>query len=570
MRRPRGVAVLLFGVWGVSSSSALGAVTFVCTLDSTAPNGNDVVTLECFLQTDTTFTLNSYRVTYPCLATPVGGTTGSVGHLSIVTVPCTFAGEDPVCYIDGYQAICGNPTVCFSSAQCGGNPCLEDPMNPGVRYCENSGTCSDPSPVIDTIRDDYVFRGVTDFVETVGVDDCPGTLPFVGGSAPAGTGALLTPTGPGNPPKYVGTFRYRVSDCAAGSFSLNEVGNSTPPNANDATRAVNTSGTPQQVLDSIATITVDVGLCCSNGSTCLGDFNPYCCRNVQGGLLSKPESSCVVPPVGSCTCSDDSHCDDGNACTNNFCAPGNPFSNSVGCLYVDNVPNGFCCDPLGVQPLDPIDDGNPCTEDYCQNDVYPAVHDAEAANGNFCPDDGNECTHDTCFNGTCVHDAAAANGDPCANDGNSCTVDFCSNGTCVHSASAANGLPCPGDGVYCTYDVCNAGTCTHPNINTLPCQQLADCPPNAKSCTGSVGNPGLCVCMPPSGPCYGDIYPPPNGDGICDLSDLLCGLDGFANQSLCPQADIFPCEGDGSIDVGDILGLLDGFAGIANCLHSCG
>jgi hypothetical protein len=566
MRRPLGVAVALAGVTGGWIGSVFGSVTFDCIPDNSAPDGNDVVRVDCFLQTDTAFTLNSYQLTYPCAGALQGGASGSLDHLVIPGLPCTFAGADPDCYVDGFQAICTGSTVCFTSAQCGGNPCLEDPSNPGVRYCLNSGSCADSSPFVDTLRDDYVFRGVADFTSQVGTDICPGTLPFVGGSAPAGTGASLTP-GPG---KYAGSFRYRASDCAVGSFSLDVVGNGNPPNAGNATRALNTSGTAQLVLGSATTITVDTGLCCTNGSTCTGDFNPFCCRNVQGGLLSKPESTCLPPLPGTCTCTDNSHCEDYDACTNNVCAPMNPLSDAVGCVYSNNIPAGFCCDPLGIQPLDVIDDDNPCTVDSCEGGVYPAVHDAGAANGNFCPDDGNICTVDTCVNGVCNHSATAANGNTCTEDGNLCTVDFCSNGTCVHSASMANGLGCQGDGVFCTYDVCNAGVCTHPNINTLPCQQLTDCPPNASSCTGSVGNPGLCVCTPPAGPCYGDVYPSPSGDGICDLADILCAIDGFGNPALCPQADIAPCEGDGEIDVSDILGVLDGFAGTANCLHPCG
>jgi len=105
----------------------------------------------------------------------------------------------------------------------------------------------------------------------------------------------------------------------------------------------------------------------------------------------------------------------------------------------------------------------------------------------------------------------------------------------------------------------------------LPCEQLSDCPPNATGCTGSIGNPGLCVCTTPSGPCYGDVFPPPpNGNHVVDIDDILCALDGFTNFSLCPQSDIFPCGGNGIIDVDDLLAILDAFSGIAQCGVPCG
>jgi len=55
-----------------------------------------------------------------------------------------------------------------------------------------------------------------------------------------------------------------------------------------------------------------------------------------------------------------------------------------------------------------------------------------------------------------------------------------------------------------------------------------------------------------------------------DIDDILCSLDEFVANGLCPQADIFPCGGDGAMDVDDILAMLDAFAGFAHCGCPCG
>jgi hypothetical protein len=59
---------------------------------------------------------------------------------------------------------------------------------------------------------------------------------------------------------------------------------------------------------------------------------------------------------------------------------------------------------------------------------------------------------------------------------------------------------------------------------------------------------------------YGDLVIQPGDDGIPDVTDLICALDGFRLASACPQADIAPCGGDGTRDVGDVLVILDLFA----------
>ncbi|MEK6674514.1 MAG: hypothetical protein AABZ47_02545 [Planctomycetota bacterium] len=567
MVRPLGFAASMVCVGGILVGSALGAVTVVCEPSDFDPTGNDVVLFDCTLVTDSPLLVNSYRMTMPCSATLEPGASGSINHFTIPSTPCTFVGADEACVNGNFQGTCVNSMVCFSPANCGpGVACLPDPVNPLVKYCENSGTCQNPSPFIDLNRDDYIFRGQTTFTPSISIGSCPGTPPFVSGVLPAATGALIDEN---SGAKYLGSFRHRVSTCAAGTFTINIAGNSTPALGSDQSRVISSTGVPIQVVGVQQGLLVEVGLCCDDAG-CLGNHNAYCCRNVQGGLLAIPTTTCLPPNASPCVCTDpienfSAQCDDFNACTDDFCAPGNPFSNEVGCLNQLDVPAGFCCDPTGHFPLDPLDDNNECTVDSCLNDEFPAVHDEALAEGNPCESDGNACTVDLCTNGACIHDAAAANGVGCPDDGNICTLDVCNNGVCTHSASGANGTTCVGDGQVCTIDICSNGVCTHPNISTFICGVPGDCPSGATGCSA-----GFCTCTEPGGPCYGDIYPPGTGNGFADVDDLICLLSGFANYGSCPSGDIFPCTPNGLIDVDDLIGMLLAFTGQALCGTPCG
>jgi len=63
---------------------------------------------------------------------------------------------------------------------------------------------------------------------------------------------------------------------------------------------------------------------------------------------------------------------------------------------------------------------------------------------------------------------------------------------------------------------------------------------------------------------FGDVTPT-GGDGIAELSDVLCLLDGYADFCLCPNGDIAPCATDGMIELGDVLVMLDAYNGIDPC-----
>jgi len=96
-----------------------------------------------------------------------------------------------------------------------------------------------------------------------------------------------------------------------------------------------------------------------------------------------PDSGCVFSPIPGC-CTTGAQCNDGNPCTTDGCAGGQCFNTpndsccgsdadcfEPGCGQGTCLPDGQCvftdcCEPgpTGI----PCDDGNPCTEDFCADD----------------------------------------------------------------------------------------------------------------------------------------------------------------------------------------------------------
>ena len=64
---------------------------------------------------------------------------------------------------------------------------------------------------------------------------------------------------------------------------------------------------------------------------------------------------------------------------------------------------------------------------------------------------------------------------------------------------------------------------------------------------------------------YGDVAPPPIGNGLIDVDDIIYVLNGFTDPVSFPEADIAPCGGNGIIDVDDIIAILDTFTGSPPC-----
>ncbi|MCB9740120.1 MAG: hypothetical protein H6747_12715, partial [Deltaproteobacteria bacterium] len=130
-----------------------------------------------------------------------------------------------------------------------------------------------------------------------------------------------------------------------------------------------------------------------------------------------------------------------------------------GCTPSDEVCDGADNDCDGVTDESTCDDDNACTVDDCDPTRATDLADGctHTAIGLSC-DDGNPCTEgDACNGGACAGTAKSCD------DGNPCTTDSCdSEGICQHAALGAEG----GDKVACddgspcsTDDHCLAGAC---------------------------------------------------------------------------------------------------------------
>lgn len=124
---------------------------------------------------------------------------------------------------------------------------------------------------------------------------------------------------------------------------------------------------------------------------------------------------------------------------------------------------------------------------------------------------------------------------------------------------------------FCSFDDDCAGgadpTCAIARCNVClgcsfePVNTGSRCGDDPDVCTTGYCESGTCEAVETI---YGDV----NKDGIVDLSDILCVLDGFAGgfeRCTFNDVDIADCQRDGIIDLRDILAVLDAFEGVAAC-----
>ncbi len=259
-------------------------------------------------------------------------------------------------------------------------------------------------------------------------------------------------------------------------------------------------------------------------------------------------------------------CDDGNACTSDFCisADGDcgitpltdvPCDDGDLCTHDDVCIDGTCAGA----PID-CDDGNPCSLDLC----LPASGCLYKTPVLPC-DDGNPCTHsDACAAGECL-------GQPLAcHDANPCTLDSCDpvTGECLHlpidwpcddaslcttgdvcvlGACVGQGLSCD-DGNPCTTDSCQPQSgCTHSPLN-IPCDDGNGCTVG-DLCTAGACQPGKGTPSCDDGnPCTSDSCSPEDGSckhlpaaGLCSDGNP-CTIDDHCQDGECTGSDTDACQ----------------------------
>ncbi len=234
------------------------------------------------------------------------------------------------------------------------------------------------------------------------------------------------------------------------------------------------------------------------------------------------DEDCVDPTKPVCDtannvcveCTDNTHCDDGIACTDDTCSLNL-------CQY---VPNNTLCS-----------DGNLCTDDLCTSGVG-----CSNPNNSLPCDDGLYCNGtDTCSGGTCsVH-----SGNPCpGTDGDGNCAESCNETADNCTAADPNGSACD-DGLFCNgTDTCNGSSCSfHAGDPCTFCDVIG------------------CICDEAIDYCSG-CDSDTDCDGICDPegSSPYCG--GSDNCPITPnpgQEDTYPPDGNSVGDACDCEGNFD-------------
>jgi hypothetical protein len=218
-------------------------------------------------------------------------------------------------------------------------------------------------------------------------------------------------------------------------------------------------------------VCVGDALDCTDGDACTLDL----CDDVLG---------CIAAPF----------CNDGNTCTTDICDDSGEFPTCDFVTLAQGTPcNDFSlcfvndlCDEFGICVGEPVscEDGNACTFDFCEADIG-------CINDSLC-DDGIDCTVDSCdpLLG-CGHQFQE--GLPC-DDGLACTA----NDTC-NFAFGCSGEDACNDNNPCTIEGCDfeVGQCVNMGFELVetPCD-------DGDSCTVNDSCDGLGTCLPGTFDCY--------------------------------------------------------------------
>jgi len=211
--------------------------------------------------------------------------------------------------------------------------------------------------------------------------------------------------------------------------------------------------------------TAGINIVCNDANLCTDDS----CDATAGCLASATTATC--DDSNACTendtCADstckagaDLTCSDGNACTDDGCAP------ASGCTHAESN----------------CDDKDLCTDDAC-NPASGCVHLQNAVT--VC-DDGDVCTSaDACVAGTCTGGAAID-----CNDHNVCTSDLCdAKSGCFHANLPGQVGGCyPADLATKDVGICHAGTASCDADGVLGDCNGAVVPASAETCGDKLDN----------------------------------------------------------------------------------
>ena len=275
-------------------------------------------------------------------------------------------------------------------------------------------------------------------------------------------------------------------------------------------------------------------------------------------------------------------CDDGNVCSDDSCDP------AVGCVYANNTAPCDDGDPCSLnttcdagqcqgQSLLDCDDGNACTEDFCDGNLGCGHEYVDAA----C-DDGNLCTTgDQCVEGKCEYAELldCGDSDPCTkescdpdlgcvythnqapcNDNDVCTLnDTCSSGVC----EGQEPLPC-NDSNVCTEDLCDAQTGCQFVPQDVACSDGNDCTENDWCVEGVCLGLTAVVCTD-NNVCTADSCQP---DGGCQFDHIVVPCDDTDPCTINDMCDAGVCLGGSEAGCDDEnVCTLDGCEAFVGCTH---
>jgi len=268
---------------------------------------------------------------------------------------------------------------------------------------------------------------------------------------------------------------------------------------------------------------------CDDGEPCTEDScngDGTCAHApVNGQPCEDGEGLCTVSDIclnGVCT-GNPVNCDDGNVCTEDLCNPGNGECSNLSpplngqacndgseCTVNDTCQNGIC---NGTFDASVCDDGNACTNDFCQ--AGSCIHAPVAPNSDcsfeYQQQNGSipDCNEARC-NSTGQCQLYPTSGTSCG-VANTCSSGTCNNGQCQ---SNTNGQSCLGQWQgsipECTTPTCNNGNCTAQPTPNLVCDA------GGGFCGGGAET-GVCT---GSGDCVQNSSPSCNAD--CGSGCFLC------------------------------------------------
>lgn len=365
-------------------------------------------------------------------------------------------------------------------------------------------------PSINTVHPDYVFATLT--ASGTGSN---AVLPLVVNAVQFVSDSVFVTT-----PRYLGEFRYNVSATASGTFTINAVDPGINPSANDSF-LVDRNDAPIAFTTVPAQIEIAPSLVLNgNGAGSTVMTTPGSTVTVEVFLhASSPDRVRAYQatfPAAATGGAAGSVTHDGNVPTIDTGHPEYIFDGltafPVGSLNPIRVVNALQNEPDSVEVTTGL---------YAGELVYAVSPDADGTFEIDLVDPGTDPAVNDSFIVLADLSRQSAAVIPAALKTRKLTI-IVAEATCVDQDD------CDDDDV-CTWDQCTGSGCTH---------------------TSNI---------------YGDV----NHDGVVDVFDILCVLDGFSGAfSTCtfPDVDLQGCPaGDGVVDVFDILAVLDAFSGVNSC-----